>query len=1055
MRKFLGFFIKYSITVDVLLVGAFIFGIVAWNNLNSTFFPILPERFIVINAVYPGASPSEIEEGVVQKIEENLKGISGIERFTSVSSENTATITVEAYRDADSKEVLDDVENAVNQIASFPQGLEPVTVFLRENLTLTITLAITAETADLKSLKSIARDIEDDLRDYEGISKISLLGFPEEEIVIQVDEDALRAYDLSFQQIGTAVRNANLDITGGNIKTEREELLIRGSFKEDDPTAFLDIVVKADEQGNVIYLDDVANVVQQFTDTPAKIELNGDRAVEVQVENTTSQDILSAEEKVLEYVEDYNTTSEVVRLDVVNNRADILKQRRDLLIENGLIGMVLVLILLSMFLNIRVAFWVAAGLPVSFFGMFILAEYFGATINVISLFGMIVVVGILVDDGIVVSENIYHQYEKGKTRLRAALDGTLEVLPPVITAVLTTMLAFASFFFVDGTAGDFFSEMAFIVIATLAVSLIEVLIILPSHMGHSRALSHDYKKNWLERKLDNFMVYGRDKIYRPTLQFFLDYKFLGLSIALALLIITIGAMGGRIIRISYFPYIDQDNFEVNLKMPAGTRMEITENRLEQIVAATDSVNARFAPEMPDSQNVIKKTELTLGPTDNQGKLNLILLRSQARGISSSEVVQALREETGPIYDAENLSFGTATPFGKPVSISLLGENVEELQAVASRLKNEMEKIPELRDVQDNDLEGVKEVRIKLKDKAYLLGLTPAEVMRQIRNGFFGYEVQRLQIGEDEVRVWVRYEEDERSSVYNLENMYIRAQPQPGQSQGGRYPLSEIASYTIQRGPLEIYHLDGEREIKVEADLADPRMSAPDIIADIRENVLPPILENYPNVSPLYEGQSREAQKTIKSAQKVLPLVLLLIIGLVTFTFRSFYQAIIIILLIPFSLVGVGWGHWIHGLPLSIFSFLGIIALIGVIVNDSLVLVSKMNGYLKEGMDFKDAVYEAGATRFRPILLTSATTVAGLAPLILEKSVQAQFLIPMAVALAYGIVMATFLTLLVLPVFLSYLNDAKLYGKWLWTGHKPSREELEPAIIEKDSENEGL
>ncbi len=1045
MRNFLSFFVKYPVTVNVLLFGALIFGAVAWNNLNSTFFPIIPERFIVINAVYPGASPSEVEEGVVQKIEENLKGISGIDRFTSTSSENTATITVEALRSADSREVLDDVENAVNQIPSFPVGLEPVTVYLRENLTLTITFALTGEGADLASLKAMAREMEDDLREIDGLSKIELLGFPEEELVIAVKENALRAYNLSFEQIGNAVAKANLDITGGSIKTEREELLIRARYKEYKPAELLDIVLKADEEGNVIHLSDVAAVKRQFADSPSKIEFNGKQAVELQLQNTDSEDILSSAEKVKDYIAKFNSQHTLLEASVVDNRADVLQQRKDLLLENGGIGIALVLILLSMFLNIRVAFWVAAGLPVAFFGMFILAHYFGATINVISLFGMIVVVGILVDDGIVVSENIYHQYEKGKSRVRAAIDGTLEVLPPVITAVLTTMVAFGSFFFIDGTAGDFFSEMAFIVIATLGVSLIEVLLILPSHLGHSKALSHNYHKNRAERALDSFMMTARDKYYRPTLRFFLNYKFLGLAIAVALFIITLGALAGKIIRVSYFPFIDRDNFEVSLKMPAGTREAITEDYLERIRAATFEVNEDFSDQMPDMADVIQDVELTLGPTPNQGKLNVILLSSELRGISSSVVVNALREATGPIYEAENLSFGTVSAFGKPVSISLLGEDYQALSEVKEKLKNAMQRIPELRDVVDNDQEGVKEVRLKLKDKAYLLGFTPATVLSQVRNGFFGYEVQRLQIGEDELRVWVRYDEDERSSLYSLENMYIR------DGQGGTYPLAEIADYTVERGPLNIYHIDGKREIKVEADLADPNGSAPDVINRIRQEILPPILDKHPSVSPLYEGQNREAQKTISSARVTMPLVLLLIIGLVTFTFRSFSQAIVIILLIPFALIGVAWGHWLHGLPLSIFSFLGIIALIGVIVNDSLVLVSKMNGYLQEGMKFKDAVYEAGASRFRAILLTSATTVAGLAPLILEKSVQAQFLIPMAISLAYGIVMATFLTLLLLPLLLSYLNHGKVYGLWLWRGKKPPHEEVEPAIRELENE----
>jgi len=679
--------------------------------------------------------------------------------------------------------------------------------------------------------------------------------------------------------------------------------------------------------------------------------------------------------------------------------------------------------------------------------MFILATYFGITINVISLFGMIVVVGILVDDGIVVSENIYHHYEKGKNRIRAAVDGTLEVLPAVISAVLTTMIAFSTFFYIDGRAGDFFSEMSFIVIATLGVSLIEALIILPSHIGHSKALSLSYKKNILERKLEAGLKRFREGIYRPSLDFALKYKFLTFSVAIATFLITLGAMQGKLIRISYFPFIDRDNFAVSLKMPAGTREDVTLSYLDQIREAAVKVNDSLRDQIPGGLNVIRMVELSSGPRSNEGSLDVILLNSEEREIASTVVINALREITGPIYEAENLSFGTVGAFGKPVSVSLLSKNYADLEAVKLRLKEEIRQVADLRDVVDNDLEGVREINLRLKEKAYLLGLNPASIMQQVRQGFFGSEVQRLQIKEDEVKVWVRYDDETRGSIYNLEEMYIRA------PSGGKFPLRELADYRIARGPLTIYHLNGQREIKVEADLADPNGSAPDMIAYVRDELLPPIAADYPSVSYLFEGQNREAQKTMNSAKKAGPLILVLIILVITFTFRSFYQAVVIFTLIPLSLVGVAWGHYLHGIPLSIFSFLGIIALIGVIVNDSLVLVSKMNNYLKEGLPFHEAVFQAGLSRFRAILLTSATTIAGLAPLILEKSVQAQFLIPMAISLAYGILMATFLTLILLPVLLTYLNHAKVYGFWFWRGQKPSHEEVEPSIIEMQDEHE--
>jgi len=1046
MKRFLGFFIRYPVTVHVLLASVLIYGYVSWNGLSASFFPVLPERFIVVSAVYPGASPEEVEEGVIQKIEENLDGISGIDRYTSTSQENSGLITIEVLRSADPQGVLDDVEDAVDRIASFPAELEQINTFLREELTLSITFSILGDSLNLRALKYEARKIEEELEAIRGISKVELLGFPEEEIEVAVNRDRMRAYDLTIAQISEAIARSNIDLTGGMVETAEEDLLIRARYKHKNAVDLSNIMLRGDPAQGMVYLSDVAAVKRQFADVPARISLNGKPAVKIQVQNTTSEDILKTEALVQQYVVNYNQRGGLIQAAVVNNRADVLKQRKALLIENGLIGIVLVLLLLSLFLHARIAFWVAAGLPFSFFAMFILAPYFGITINVISLFGMIVVVGILVDDGIVISENIYHHFEKGKSRIRAAIDGTLEVLPAVLTAVLTTIIAFASFWFIDGRAGDFFSEMATVVALTLGVSMIEALIILPAHIAHSRALSRSYRKNRLERGLEGGLQWVRERLYRPLLQAALRYKAMTLALIVGLFIVTLGALAGKIIRISYFPFIDRDNFEVMLTLPAGTNEGVTLEYLNYIGRTAQAVNDSLRPLIPEGRDVIENVEITLGPGSHEGTVNVLLLTSELRGSPSTMVINALRQMVGPIYEAQNLTFGTNSAFGKPVSISLLSRDYRELQAVKEGLKSAMLQMPALRDVVDTDLEGSRELNVKLKQKAFLLGLSPADIMQQVRQSFFGSEAQRLQIGEDEVKVWVRFAEAQRSSTYFLEQMRITT------PNGGAYPLSELAEISQERGTLQIDHLNGKREIRVEADLLDPNGSAPDQLAVIREDILPKLLQRNPTVSVLYEGQNREAALTIKSAQKVMPFILLLIILLITFTFRSFAQAVTIFLLIPFSMVGVGWGHYMHGLPLSIFSFLGIIALIGVIVNDSLVLVSKFNGYLRAGLAFEEAVLQAGLSRFRAIVLTSATTIAGLAPLILEKSVQAQFLVPMAIALAYGIAMATLLTLILLPVLLVVLNYLKVYLQWLWTGQKPSAESVEPALQEKHDED---
>ncbi len=1031
------------------MVLLILFGTISYFQLNSSFFPIIPSRIINIQLVYPGSSPEEIEEGVVVKIEEELKGVSGVERITSNSQENAATITVEVEKGYETSIALEDVKNAVNAINSFPEGLEKPIVVLRENTNPTVTFALSGAGLDLLTLKQFARQVESDLLSHEGISKVELSGFPEEEIEVALSEDAMKAFNVRFDQISTAIRSSNIDVTGGTIKTPEEDLLIRGRNKGYYAHELEAIVVKSTQDGKLVRLGDVATVRDKWADNPNKNIVNKELGVEIVVSSTDDQNLMANAEYVREYIDEFNEKNTRLKATLISDRSVTLNERRDLLVRNGGQGMLLVLLLLALFLNIRIAFWVAVGIPISFFGMIVLAAYVGVTINVISLFGMIIVLGILVDDAIVIAENIFHHYEKGKSALRAAVDGTLEVITAVLSAVFTTIIAFSFFFMVDGRAGDFFSELAFVVIATLLVSLIEALIILPAHMAHSKALASGAKtKNRLERFTDKMMYYLRDKIYSPVLRYCINNKLLTMTIAFCAITLTIGAFQGGVIKSTFFPFIERDDLSIVVNMPSGTREQITESKLKQVENAVSRVNEKYRLKRKDSLDIVDNVVLKVGPSTHTGVVNVSLLKGETRGIPAFEIENAIREETGLIVGAEKVTFGTASAFGKPVSVTLLSRDYEQLNLAKDEVKEAMSSFSELKDVVENIQPGPQEIRLKLKDKAHLLGLTEATILGQIRQGFFGQEVQRLQRGVDEVKVWVRYNESNRSSVKNLEDMRIRTQT------GEQYPLKELATYTKERGVIGINHIDAQREITVEADIIGPQVSAPDVIEDLRSNYVTQILAKYPQVTPLYEGQNREAAKTQKSSKTALPVVLILIISLIIFTFRSVGQTLAIFALIPFSLVGVAWGHYVHSNQLSILSFLGIVALVGIIVNDSLVLVTKLNSFLKDGKRFKDAVFEAGYTRFRAIFLTSATTIAGLAPLIFfEKSFQAQFLKPMAISVAYGIGIATVLTLIVLPVILLVLNDVRVWWSFMWHGKRATKEEVEPALRELKADND--
>ncbi len=1048
MKAIIEFFIKYPISGNTLMVLMLLFGWFALKNTRSNFFPEETEKIVNIQIVYPGASPQEIEEGVIVKIEENLQGITGLDRITSTASENSGTVVVEMLTSYDIDLFLQDVKNAVDRINSFPAEMEPLVVYKKENVNLSISFSIRGD-VDLKTLKLAAKRVENDLRAVNGISKVAVTGFPDEEIEVSFRENDLRAYNLTFDQATQAISRSNVEVTGGTIKGKEEELLVRAKYKQYYAQELENIVLKTNPDGLIIRLKDVADVRDQWADSPSRNFFNQQPSVVVAVSNTTTEDILFITDYVKNYIKQFNAKNDVLRADIIIDFSKVLQDRIDLLLANGLVGGILVLVFLSLFLNIYLSFWVAVGIPVSFMGMFIIGIFAGLTINVISLFGMIIVIGILVDDGIVISENIYQHYERGKSATQAAIDGTIEVIPSILTAVFTTIIAFSAFFFFEGRIGDFFSDLSFVVVATLGISLVEGLFVLPAHVAHSRALKGSYKEKKTSRvakALDTFLIKTRNNVYAPILRFAINNKALVAALFIGLLFMSVSLIQGGFVKTTIFPNVEQDNINITLEMPSGTREHITKKWIDHIEAAVIEVNKELKAKN-GGQDVILDIQKTIGPQTQQASLLIILLTGEFRNLKNFQIAGLIREKAGAIPNAEKLAYSAASPFGKAISVAIIGDDMENLRAAVETVKAEMQKKKDIKDVVDTDQEGLREVNIRLKEKAYVLGLQVQDVIRQVRQGFFGSEAQRLQRGEDEVKVWVRYQLEDRKSIENLEEMRIRL------LDGSAYPLRELAEIEITRGIVAINHIDTKREIRIEADLANPEASLTDVLADIDNNIVVPTLAKYPNLRVSFEGQSRESAKTGGSAGQVMPIILILMFALVVFTFRSLKQTLSVFLLLPFGFIGVVVGHWIHGAPISILSFLGVIALIGVMINDSLVFVSAVNSNLKEGKDFLNSVYDAGLSRFRPILLTSVTTIAGLAPLILEKSFQAQFLIPMAISLAYGLGVATFVTLIALPTMLIITNQIKVYALWLWEGKKPSAESVESAIRELKAEQE--
>ncbi|RLD23637.1 MAG: AcrB/AcrD/AcrF family protein [Bacteroidetes bacterium] len=1048
MKKAIAFFIQHPLWANALIVLTVIFGLLSLFSMGSSFFPELTPNQVFVNVFYPGASPEEMEEGVTIKIEEAVKGINDIDEIQSISSENSARITIIAYQGSDMENMLAEVKNAVDGINSFPVGAEKPIVFKQKSHPMSERAAFVSIIGDVDNftLKQYADDFEDQLLKSKEISQIEISGLPALEISIEVNEDELQRYNLRIEDLVSAVRANNRDISGGNIKAADEELIIRSRAKSIDPHVIEQIPLRAGSTGSYVSIGDVATVKLQFEESPIKSMMNGKNSVTLAVKKLPSEDLTAIGDRIRKEIEVFN--SEHTDAEVVENFmfSTMLEQRIELLSKNGILGLMLILFTLGLFLNIRLSMWVAFGIPFSFLGMFIIGILSGTTINMISLFGMILVVGILVDDGIVIAENIFVHFEMGKHPFQAAYDGTVEVASAVFTSVLTTIVAFTALFFIEGMERMY--EMAFVVIMSLSFSLIEAFFILPTHLANEKVLKESKKGigHSIRSFFNKLIITMRDDYYGFTLKWLVKHPRYNVVIPLLFMIIVIALLSFGVIRNTFFPAIPFDDFNVEIAFTPGDREDVTEAYLMDFYEKVWEVNNEIYEEIGDS--VITYVSVTVGMAGQLGEIGghagsiRVSLDVENKPISSFEIADRVRNKIGPIPEANKYMVGGLNRWGKPVLISVSGEDNRKIKAAKEYLKNELKKNPELKDVTDNAGVGKREILLELKPRAYMLGLNTAMIMGQIREGFFGSEVQRLIIGRDEVRVWVRYPIEDRMSIGMLEEMRIKT------NQGLSVPLQEVADFKIERGEVSIRHYDGIREVLVEADLIDPYASVPEILQQVRADIIPGLKANFPGVNIDFRGQQLAAEKSEKTGLIAILISLFVMMLIISLNFNSVYQSLLIALMLPMGIMGAILGHGIENLPVSLLSAFGMIALMGILVNDAVVYLDTFNRNLLKGMDVTEAIYQAGISRFRPIVLTSITTVAGLYPLILETSFHAQFLIPMATSVAYGVLFGTFFILLFFPVTVLIMNDIRRFFYWLWNGEKCERIDVEPAIQRK-------
>jgi multidrug efflux pump subunit AcrB len=1033
----------------VLIIGGLILGF----SVKQEVFPDVNLDRIQVTVTYPGAGPEEVEEGVILKIEENLTGVDGIKQVKSVAAEGYGVVTAEIMTGADIDLVLQDIKSEVDRITTFPKDTEKPVVSKMLNRREVISVVVFGNLPE-RSLRELTEQVRDELLLEPGITQVDLSGVRPYEISIEIDETNIRRYGLTFDQIAQRVRQASLDLPGGTIKTKAGEILVRTKERRYVGHEYATIVVLTTADGTEVTLGAIATIRDGFEETDEFGLFDGMPAAMIKVYRVGDQKPTEISDAVKKFVEaKRKQLPESVDLATWNDNSELFKSRKDLLTRNALIGLFLVFITLGLFLEIRLALWVMLGIPISFCGALLLMPAIDVSINMISLFAFIMALGIVVDDAIVVGENVYEQRQSGKPYLQAAVDGTIEVAQPVIFAVLTSVTAFIPLLFTSGIMGKFILVIPAIVITVLLVSLVECLFILPAHLALGQPKKAPGRVlGSLERNRRRF---GRllqrviDGPYRRTLALCLEYRYTTVALACAVLLLAgVGLVGGGIVKFRFMPDVDADVIQVALELAPGSPVTMTTQVQEQVVNAGLAVIADYDRGRPQGDSLLRHVFANVGTSladrgpagafsssgGNLASISMFLTPSELRGVPASEIASRWREQVGEIVGVETLTFtSNLIHLGANIDVQLAHEDFSILDEAAERLKEIIATYPGTGDITDNYTLGKREVKVRLKAEARTLGITEEELGRQLRGAFYGSEALRLQRGRNEVKVLVRYPEESRQSFWDLESMRIRV---PG---GGEIPLDRAASLVESRGFSKINRTDRKRVINVTATVDSHVANAEEILAEINATALPKLMADYPGLSYDLEGEDKNRRESMASMFTGFKLVLVVIFALLAIPFRSYSQPLLIMVAIPFGIVGAILGHFFMGYDLSILSMFGIVALTGVVVNDSLLLIDYINRGVRQGKSLAESVAEAGKRRFRPILLTSLTTFFGLMPMILETSVQAQFLVPMAISLAFGILFATGITLLLIPSLYLVLEDVRLLIGLSPTHADPHRE----------------
>ncbi|TAG10559.1 MAG: efflux RND transporter permease subunit [Verrucomicrobia bacterium] len=1055
MRGSVKWFARNHVAGNFLMLAVMLAGFATWFTLKKEIFPDLAIDMVLVRVVYPNATPEEVERGVCVPIEESIADLQGIKKVRSTSSQNVGSVVVEVETGYNVREVMNDVKSRVDAIDTFPEEAEMPIVeeIVIKNPVMSLTL--TADT-DEATRRKLAEQVRDELLTYSlgppttvgeffakmfrgepSISQVELAGTRPYEISIELSEDRLTELKLKLSDVAAAVRGNTLDLPSGSIRTQRGEVILRAMGKRYQAAELASIPITTLPDGSVVRLGDVAKLIDGFEEVDINTRFDGEEALVINIFRVGNEDTLTLAAMVKKYIaESKGKLPEGVTLSIWNDQSSYLLGRLELLQRNAIVGLLLVLLVLTLFLRPSLALLVALGIPLSFAGGIWLMPFFGISVNMISLFAFILVLGIVVDDAIVTGENVYTRIQRGEHPSVAAWKGTSEVSTVVVFGVLTTMVAFTPMLGLSGVSGKIWPNIPLVVIPTLAFSLLQSKFVLPSHLALLSPTDHSKKVNILfrmQRKISGSLEVFVEKIYQPALNFALHWRYVTATIFIAILFLSVSFVGNGLIKFKFFPDVEGDILSAKLELAQGVPFEENQRAIQQIEAAAVQLGEKFKTR--DGKSIIKHILSSAGTQPFQtgvaaggvpvashiGEVTIELAKAASRDVTSETLVAEWRRMTGGIPGIVELSFQAETAAGgNAIDVNLTGPNLELLEEATLFAKDGLANFAGVIDIADSNRTGKDELRIeRLTAAGKAMGFRLEDIALQVRDAFYGNEVQRLQRGRDEVKVMVRFPEADRRTLTSFEEMMVRT------SSGAEVPLKQVAELTWGRGPAVIERTDRQRSIKITADV-EPGTNSNEVVAKFTAQKLDRIAENFPSVRYAFEGEQKDQNDSVREIGIGFMASLIVMYVLIAIPLKSYYQPIIIMSVIPFGLVGAIFGHWLLGYNLSIMSMCGLVALAGVVVNDSLVMVDYVNRHKNDSTSLRQAAIDAGGRRFRAILLTSLTTFIGIMPLVLETDVQGKFLAPMAVSLAFGILFATVITLFLVPCIYLILEDPKIF-----------------------------